>query len=161
MQKKNWIGWSNTKADELFIGWHNIILYSDYTKKPDASSYPKNPKPIIAGSEYTDIPGFNKKGYVVSILGLNLTQSQINSIIGMSSEQLFNWLKSKLSNGDKLSRSEFETLMFYTPTKVITVIPDDGYKGTGVKEYRKVFASDVHILVSLNPAKTHLPPWIG
>lgn len=89
----------------------------------------------------------------MSILGLNLTQSQINSIIGMSSEQLFNWLKSKLSNGEKLSKSEFETLMFYTPTKIITVIPDDGYSGTGVKEYRKIFASDFHVFVSFNPAK--------
>ena len=155
MQKKNWIGWSGTKADELLVGWHNIVLYSSYKVKPDASLYPKNPKPTLVGSEYKEIPGFNKKGYVVSIFGLDLTQSQINSIIGMSSIQLFNWLKSKLSNGEKLSRSQFETLMFYTPTRVITVIPDNEYHNTGVKKYRKVFASDFHILVSFSP--TNIP----
>lgn len=152
MQKKNWIGWSGTNADELFVGWHNIVLYSDYKVKPNVSLYPKNPKPIVVESRYKEIPGFNKKGYVVSIFGLDLTQSQINSIIGMSSLQLFNWLKSQLKNGEKLSRSQFETLMFYTPTKVITIIPDDGYSDTGIKKYRKVFASDFHILVSFNPA---------
>ncbi|MCM1218770.1 MAG: hypothetical protein NC548_30160 [Lachnospiraceae bacterium] len=151
MQKKNWIGWSGTKADELFVGWHNIVLYSDYKVKPNASLYPKNPKPTVIGSEYKEIPGFNKKGYVVSIFGLNLTQNQINKIISMSSVQLFNWLKSELSNGKKLSRSQFETVMFYTPTKVITIIPDNGYCGTEIKKYRKVFASDFHILVSFSP----------
>lgn len=152
MQKKNWIGWSGTNADELFVGWHNIVLYSDYKVKPNASLFPKNSKPIVVESEYKEIPGFNKKGYVVSIFGLDFTQSQINSIIGMSSLQLFNWLKSQLKNGEKLSRSQFETLMFYTPTKVITIIPDNGYCDTGIQKYRKVFASDFHILVSFNPA---------
>lgn len=153
MQKKNWIGWSGTKADELYVGWNNIILYSDYSQKPNASLYPKNSKPIMASADYTNIPGMGKKGYVVSILGLDLTQSQIDAIAGMSAEQLFNWLKSRLSNSSKLSKSEFNTVMFYTPTKVITVIPDDGYYETNVEKIRKVFDSDFHIMLSLNLAK--------
>lgn len=151
MQKKNWIGWSNTKADELYVGWHNIILYSDYSRKPNAAAYPTGAKPTMVGSEYMKIPGFNKSGYVVSIMGMELTQSQINSIIGKSSTQLFNWLKGQLSNGDKLSRSEFETVMFYMKDKVITVIPDGGVVKNNDDKHRQVFASDVHILISFSP----------
>lgn len=120
MQKKNWIGWSGTDAQKLVLNWHNIIFESEYSVPPVASQFPS--EATIAGTQYKRIPGINVNGNVVSILGLELSQSELEQLISATAVEIFNKLKNKL--GNKTIPANTNAIMLYMKDKVITIIPD-------------------------------------
>lgn len=85
MQKKNWIGWSGTNADELRIGW-DVIQYDaswglNFTPPQNGWSDP-NLKP----SHYSvDIPGSNHK---FELFDLSILGYQIKPIISINTNKL-------------------------------------------------------------------------
>lgn len=120
MQKKNWIGWSGTDAQKLVLNWRNIIFESEYSVPPIASQFPT--EAAIAGSQYKRIPGFDVDGNVLSILGLELSQSELEQLISATATEIFNKLKNKL--GNQTLPENTNAIMLYMKDKVITIIPD-------------------------------------
>lgn len=148
MRKKNWIGWSGTNADELVLGWRNIILELD----PKIPDLPQHSQPVFAGTSYQDIPGFDKKGYCFTIFGLDVNNKQFLTALKAGKSPLVNWLKSNISNGAQIGNNEPSAIFLVSPKKVYLIIVNEDIRAYGKESLRKVFSSNVQFSFSVNLA---------
>jgi len=142
MEKKNWIGWSGTKADKLTIDWKNVIIETTYPNDPP---YKKSASPIISNIEDLNIPGFSTKVPTLSVLGLELGKSEINQITGMTAKELYSWLKRTLR---KDIPGNARAYMIYGPKKVITIIPNGFKNAVNEKSCHAIFNEGWHFTIS-------------
>ena len=88
MQKKNFIGWTKTKADELRIGWKNIILVTKIDD-PSLKGIPKQSIPIVGGITPAQIPSIGKG----NLLDLYVAEVEMKDILNVVGEGLKIFLK--------------------------------------------------------------------
>ncbi len=146
MKKKNWIGWSGTNADELVLGWRNVILELD-TKVPNM---PILPAPTYVGSFSTQIPGFDKEGVCLSILGLDINNGQLLAALKAGKQPLINWLKANVSNGSSIGRIDPSSLFLANQSKVYVIVVDQDIRAYKKESIRKVFASGMSFYFSID-----------
>ena len=146
MKKKNWIGWSGTNADELVLGWRNVILELD-TKVPNM---PILPAPTYVGSFSTQIPGFDKEGVCLSILGLDINNGQLLAALKAGKQPLINWLKANVSNGSSIGRIDPSALFLANQSKVYVIVVDQDIRAYKKESIRKVFASGMSFYFSID-----------
>lgn len=149
MRKKNWIGWSGTKADELVLGWKNVILELD----PKIPNPPQHLQPVYGGTNYQNIPGFDKKGHCLTILGLDINNQQFLNAVKAGSKTLLNWLKNNISNGNQIENTEPSAIFIVSNKKVHVVIVDQEIRTYNKKSLRKVFASGVQFIFTIDLTK--------
>ena len=145
LQKKNWIGWSGTKADKLTINWHNIVMqYSYTTTRPDM---PTNANPYSTVTNNVDIPSLGCKGKVTSIFGAELSQNELNELMAKGAKTAYNILKSKFGDaGDADSRA----FMLYGKQKITVIIPDGYQDYVNTKARHVIFYDNWGFSVSFN-----------
>jgi hypothetical protein len=139
MQKKNWIGWSGTKADEIVIGWSNLVLETDLC----INGAPEMPLfPVFAGRTNTVIPGLKKTGVCLTILGLDITNKHFQAALKAGLPALINWLRSNVSG----EIDHADALAVVTDRKLTYVIPRQELRYGDLEKKRIVFASDFHMV---------------
>lgn len=100
-QRKYGLSWRQEPADELFLGWKNIVFKTTYkTPLPDAlKSSPK----LLAKSVQAQLPLIGSEGPTAYILGLELSSSQLDAIKGYAAGQIYDFLRGKLGSSVDLS----------------------------------------------------------
>ncbi|MDD4418471.1 MAG: hypothetical protein PHH81_06545 [Bacteroides graminisolvens] len=136
MQKKNWIGWSKTRADELRIGWKNIILAAEIDD-PSLKGIPKLSTPIIGNIYQTEIPSVGM-GNLVDIY-----------IAEVKTKDLLNIAK-EVSKLLKPKNKKIDAVCVATRNRVYLVILDNIRKEFDTKSMTHVFSSRFNIMVSIN-----------
>lgn len=123
-QKKNWIGWSGTKADHLFMGWSNIMFENSYEEIP---TYPQNPVPHIASFTIKSLPGIGYLSNVLTIVGLNLSELSKIIMSTMTPTALNNWLNINVPGyRNHYNIEDIDVIQFYSANKVVTLLTN-GY----------------------------------
>lgn len=148
MQKKNWIGWSGTDADELGIGWRYVRLKVDLSF--DITKHiPKNLPPQFLGSAYTEIPGLDDKGWNVCVLGYDVSDEEIFRVAKLGLKPLVNYLNSVTRTG-AITEDKLDAVTVFNKASIITIVPMGGRKRFNAETIREVFNSDIHGGISLN-----------
>ncbi|MGF1587159.1 MAG: hypothetical protein ACFCUM_17700 [Bacteroidales bacterium] len=160
-QKKNWIGWSGTNADEMAIGWRSTIVELELPF-PNPPTLPTQQN--LYGGSYTGIiPGTDQTGKVSMVLGIDIDNQYFQSAIKAGGTATINWKKT-LSGGNTTEVNGTDALFVVAKNaKVYVVIVDSDIRQYNVEKIRKVFASDFHFQISLNIASlpTAWKGWLG
>lgn len=148
--------WTTSNADEMFIGWKNIILKTPYGSSIPSPVKTKMVQPkIVAKNIMQQIPIIKKNGLTVYITDLNLTAQQVKSMVQMTPSQLASFYEQRVNGQVNLNG----TLCYqiFTDEGVYTIIVGNGIlkanKGKLVQLFHKswVFsAKDVTPYVTPN-----------
>lgn len=137
LQKKNWVGWSGTKADKLTINWHNMVLEYKYPKPINDMPINKN---IYCSVDYDKyIPSIDGKGKITTIFGLEMNKYLFDKICSKGAKGAFDILKSIL--GSKLPNNAADSNAFalYGENKFYVIIPDGYIDDVNTKKRHKIF----------------------
>ena len=118
-QRKMSIYWLQFPADELFLGWKNIILKTSY-KTPIPNELKNNTR-LLAKDVNGELPFVGSTGTTAYILGIEIPAAQIKKLVGYTANQLYNFLKGKLGSTVNLSAQACYNL--FTDKEVYTIIP--------------------------------------
>lgn len=152
-QKKNWIGWSGTRADEIAIGWDNIVIEFKV-------SFPQNPNiglpaPVASKFEYGNIPYSNKTGYFCTILGMDINNGQFQNALKAGGKAFLKWLKSQVQSDEDINKlggiifPQNSTVAYY-------IIPNDARRVGDIESMTHVFDSNFHIVITYNSKNSNL-----
>ncbi|WP_107822356.1 hypothetical protein [Mangrovibacterium marinum] len=147
MQKKNWIGWSGTEADEIAIGWKNVIM----ALKPGKYAYPANATPQLLGYEYGRVPGFNISTWITYIMGIEYKDNtELQNALESGSTALRRYLTNM--TGYSIDLDKMESVVFFTKDKVYFYNTKGELREDNVEKLRKVFNSDIAFKVTIDLA---------
>ena len=148
LQKKQWIGWSGTPAHLLFMGWNNIIFENSYEEIP---TYPQNPLPNAIGLSPANIPGFDRSGMMLDIIGIDLSETEQMNISTMTPTTLHSWLKLRIPNYDNsYNINEIDVIRFFGANKVVTVLTNGFAFKANVEKMKYVFLKDWGFSINFN-----------
>ena len=142
LQKKNWIGWSNTRADELRVGWRNIKFL---VKPPSEITglYPPNP-PKLQGNIRTDyVPGNDKLWNMVELWEWDVTD-QANQ----ATTAVLNLLKSLGTSINK----PVDVVKNFKGGNIEYYFIHDEKRGYNVEQLNKVFTSSASVNIKFSPS---------
>lgn len=122
MQKKNWIGWSGTKADKMVLAWRSIVLELDAKIPAPPTGTPT--QPYYGGTKYTTIPGLNKDGYVVTMLNLDIDNAYFKSALRQGEKALLSYLKGLIKNQTSWTDRRLDAVVAVNRGKAHLVIVD-------------------------------------
>lgn len=123
-QKKK-IFWTRVDAEELFIGWKNIVLKTPYKGTIPAPIKTKMKQPSIVVNSTVEIrPILRDKGKVVCITGLNLTKDQIHQIVNLYPNRVANYLSELM--GGKVSLSDNTCFYLFSDDGIYTIVTGGG-----------------------------------
>ena len=147
---KNWIGWSKTPADELRVGWHNVLMI---TKIPDVyKNQLKNMKNLSNAAltpQYMDIPGSMYKVNVQTLIIPNFNATDFDRALKLGAPEVINLLKS-WTNYSQVNTDPNLIYLITTNTHLITYIPNQDVIKYNCEEYTHVFESQVKFFITLN-----------
>lgn len=147
MKKKNWIGWSKTRADELRIGWSNIVL-STKVDDPSLEGIPKQKSPITGNIYRTKIP-YIGMGNLVDLYIADVEKKDFYNVIGEGVKEALRIANPIYGSGRKQT---IQAVCLATRSKVYLVILDDMRKGYNIKSMTHTFYSRINFMVTINPA---------
>lgn len=145
MQKKNWIGWSKTQADELRIGWKNIILVAN-VDDPSLKGIPKQAKPIVGSITQVEIPSIGK-GNLLDLYIADVELKDVLDVVGEGIKMALNKGNSAIGSGRKPT---IQAVTLATRSKIHLVIFDNMRREYGVKSMTGVFSSRFNLFVTFN-----------
>ena len=141
-QRKRWIGWSDTDADELRIGWNKVILEMDV----ENPKIPKNCSPVISNPFSQVLPGNKKLGTTVNLIMYDVPADLVEKVAKLGITQVYKFLDN-YSNKPKV---EIDAINIISPTKVYTIIFNDNVVAYNTDDLRHVFCSQFKVLISIN-----------
>ena len=148
MQKKNWIGWSGTRADKLFLGWNNILFENSYETIP---SYPQNPVIKVTDVSYKSIPGLQGQANIMTIVGLEITDQLQQYLSALLPNQLNSWLNIRVSNyRNNYNISQIDVIQFYSANKVVTLLTNGYLCIENQEKLKHTFLKDWGFSIQLN-----------
>lgn len=150
MEKKNWIGWSKTQADELRIGWSNIVLAAKIDD-PSLKGIPKQTTPIVGNIYQARIP-YIGTGNIIDIYMADVEKKDFFNVISQGVKLALDKANSKFGSG---TRPTIKAVCLATRSKVYLVILDDIRKEYNIKSITHTFYSKINFMVTLDP--TNLP----
>lgn len=148
-QKKNVIGWSGKKADDLYLIWSNVILKS---KLPYAIEYPHTFKPttrIFVGSNIEVIPGANVKGTVDYYVGKPLSDKELKSLATENYLKAVIDLKMQVDKDFEKNPRQVGAIKYVCDNVVWTIIRPYGVHISNEETLSCKFESDFHIDVGV------------
>jgi hypothetical protein len=150
--KKNWIGWSKTEADDLRVGWRNVVLV---TKIPDTYRNTMNTMTNLSRSvssvQYMDVPGTMHKVNMKTMVIPDFNTTEFEKALNNGAVQVFNWLKSQCSQ-NQTDWEQAEAALVISRTHLFTVFRDQDVRKLYCKSYTHVFASQAKFMISVNLA---------
>lgn len=111
--------WFQMPADELFLGWKNVILRTSY-KTPIPAEL-KNKTRLLAADVSWKLPFVGSSGSTAYILGVEIPSAAISKIAGYTAKELYIFLKGKLGSTVNLSAQSCYNV--FTDKEVYTIIP--------------------------------------
>ena len=149
-QKKNWIGWSGTRADYMFMGWSNIMFENSYEQIP---TYPQNPTPHIASLSLKSIPGFGHLANVLTIVGYNMSNTTQMMVSTMIPSSLNMWLISNIPGyRNNYNIENIDVIQFYSKDKVVTLLTNGCMRRENCESLDYTFLKDWGFSVNINLA---------
>ena len=148
--KKNWIGWSKTEADEMRIGWEDVLLV---TKIPDHYSADMNKINNLLESkdEYFYYPGTNARVNARTFVISDLEQSQLKQLLDKGAKEVFNWLKNRYKLSMTPSQwDNIQAAMIVSRTHIYQVIKNEDITKYKIEEFNRTFAKQVTVGIDLN-----------
>jgi hypothetical protein len=151
--KKNWIGWSKTEADELRIGWTNVVLCVELTsamKKHMQDIKKLQQNPMHTRPEYQQIPGSTYTINTTTLVIPGLKESELKKYINKGAKELYDFLA---SIGVKQSQSDYaksKALVISSDNYLFYIIKDDHIKRYSCDYYCRVFASQAKGGITVN-----------
>ena len=142
-QKKSFLVWKEATADEIYIGWSDIITKTKL--KGNILEYPSKAKTVtIKKTEYNNT--LKKNEEVLYIFGLSVSQSDIDKAIGLGVKSLLSVIKSKTGT----DASSADKICVAGPQYYYTVYPSDGDRELNVKKLDKVFYREFSLGVTFD-----------
>ncbi|ASZ10207.1 hypothetical protein CK934_04035 [Chitinophaga sp. MD30] len=144
MQKKNWIGWSGTEAQELRMGWDALEYY--------IGSLPSAPPPPITAQFFNpvDLPKITKDYVEVDLLGYGFTFDR-NATIQKGIKKIHELLPSVPGlkpKGERTVNYAYKVWADFGRTAISIVQDRDEQVGYNVESLSKVFDWSVGIKAS-------------
>lgn len=142
-QRKRWIGWSDTAADELRIGWKGVVLEMDL---PSPLAIPKN-QPIVMSNPFEQVlPGKRELGKTVNLILYDVP----TDLLLKAAKYGFDELCSQLKSLDNKPASKPAAVNVISPTKIYTIIFNEDKKSYNTEKLNHVFSSQFKFLISIN-----------
>ncbi|VFB12674.1 Uncharacterised protein [Bacteroides heparinolyticus] len=145
MKKKNWIGWSKTQADELRIGWNNIVLEAKIDD-PSLQGIPKQKVPIVSNIIETNIPSIGK-GNLVTIFGTEIEKKDLLRVVAEGLKEAAKFGNKHMGSG---RNPNIHAACIATRSKLYLVILNDMRKAYNIKSMTHTFTSRFNIMVSID-----------
>jgi hypothetical protein len=148
--KKNWIGWSKTEADQLRVGWSGVLLS---TKIPDYYAQSLNNIQGLsqAPPQYMPLPGTFYSINVKTLIIPNFDASAFTTAVNQGALQVFNFLRSKyLSSLPQSEWDQIKALEIVTRTHLYTYIKDESVTKYNEDYYCHVFKQQEKFGITLN-----------
>jgi len=121
-KRKSW--WMKTKAEELFIGWKNIILKTPYFGSIPSPLKNKMIQPkIIAKDVNQVVPIIKERGKTAYISDLNLSTQQLKSLVNLFPNQLSSYISQRAGGGNLTGTRCYH---IFTEKGVFTIITAGG-----------------------------------
>ncbi|MDR0572598.1 MAG: hypothetical protein LBG96_00960 [Tannerella sp.] len=149
-EKKNWIGWSETKSDELRVGWKDVLLTTTMDKS--SSELIKGLKQYNASPiQYMDIPGTMYKMNLKTLTIPGYDASSWENNIGKGVKAGIEFLKKKY---DSKNQSEIETaqaLLIAADKTYYIIIKNENVVKYNCKKYVHIFGKQPKFMIVINP----------
>lgn len=136
--KKNWIGWSKTNADELRVGWKNVVL------KKTVDDYYKNSLNNLKETIYLTPESKYINGRKVSLATLvqpDFKPGFKDKLITQGSKAVFDFLKKELSR-PQTEIEKIDAILVASRTELFYVTGTESEKKYNEDYYCHVFAKD-------------------
>lgn len=133
-QKKNWIGWSNTKCEELTWGWDGILYsYNLPSHMPTTGSTPTR-------KQYTYVPGVkNKKAYTINLLEHEIDIDYTKGL-KVIKKKAWKWLENELApEAIEMKKNELSQFRQIFPNKVKVIVNPYHETEFDKKSFSKLF----------------------
>ncbi|MDR0834136.1 MAG: hypothetical protein LBN93_08155 [Candidatus Symbiothrix sp.] len=119
--KKNWIGWSKTDADELRVGWRDMVI-----KRSIPNEYLKDLKkiqgPIYFPPAYMTIPGYDRRVNVATLVVPDYKATLFEKVISIGAKAISDYIKSELKQGaTNIDKATGFIIVDKTTVRVITL----------------------------------------
>ena len=142
-QRKRWIGWSDTEADELRMGWKGVVLEMDL---PKPIPIPNN-QPIVMSNPFEQsLPGNRELGKTVNLVLYDVPTDLLLRAAKYGFDELCRQLKS-LNNKPAAKPAAVNVI---SPTKIYTIIFNENKKGYNIEKLNHVFSSQFKFKISIN-----------
>lgn len=159
MQKKNWIGWSKTTADELRIEWKNT-LFRVKLKDHSLDGIPALPNELNgAGVHNMKLPDGSIEKTII-LYNKDIKPSTIDKWFGKGLKEGLKamhreWGSTHVPNDyDKI-----QAAIIADRSSIIIIPKDEKRNGYNTKSMTHIFAKKVHFMITINPQS--LPSNVG
>lgn len=143
MQKKTFLSWKQTNAEEIYAGWGDIITKTEL--KGNILEYPTKAKAMTFKSMETN--KYTGKGEEVAyVFGLTVTDQDLQKIIGNGLKSILTLIKTKTGADVSTSRK----LHLAGPTSYYTVYLAGGSKIKNNSKLSVIFYKDLSVGVSFD-----------
>lgn len=148
--KKNWIGWSKTEADEIRIGWEDVLLV---TKIPDnySVSMGKINNLLESKDEYFYYPGTNARVNTRTFVISDIEQTKLKKLLDKGAKAVFEWLKERYKLSMTPSQwDNIQAAMIVSRTHIYQVIKNEDVTKFKIEEFNRTFAKQITVGIELN-----------
>ncbi|MFV0291625.1 MAG: hypothetical protein ACK5IJ_12130 [Mangrovibacterium sp.] len=145
IQKKNWIGWSGTKGDEIAMGFDAIVMkYGDV-----AGTETTTPQKVGSYRGYSPVVG--QSCDVTVIRGVKYDSELLRAIKeGQSAVRAFLKDEKNLS----IDKSLLDVIVFEQHKEAYVVSFSDNKSKENLEKYREVISSDFRLLVNVSSSNS-------
>ena len=159
MQKKNWIGWSKTKADELRIEWKNTF-FRVKLKDHSLDGIPALPNELYgAGVHNMRLPDGSIEKTII-LYNKDIKTTTINKWFGKGLKEGLKSLNRMYGSTHVPNDYDKIKAALIADRSSILIIPKDEKRiGYNTKSMTHVFAKKVHFMITINPLS--LPSNVG
>lgn len=157
MQKKNWIGWSETDAQKIYQIWSNIVIWTPFQKTvkyPHVQTGSSIPREYL-GTNVEDIPGTGERGVVSYFAGRDLSEQELKAFASKSYINSVIDLKINVDR-DRLD-SRTVAAKYVTEKGIYTIIYPYGKMVENKGEIQSKFSKDFHISLGFSLTPGSLP----
>ncbi|MDR1524045.1 MAG: hypothetical protein LBS79_02155 [Tannerella sp.] len=151
--KKNWIGWSKTEADELRVGWTNVILCAELTsnQKDDVARIKQlQQNPMFTRPEYQKIPGSTYTISTTTLVIPGLKESELKKNVNKGVKALYDYLRSIGVNQSQSDYAKSKAIAIASDTNLFFIIKDEHVVKYSEEYYCHVFNSQDKGGIALN-----------
>lgn len=162
MEKKNWIGWSKTAADELRIGWKNIVLTID-VKDYSMDGMPQTPNELNgAGIHNMRLPNGDVEKTLL-LYNKDLKPFARDRYLAMGVPALVKLAKSMLGSGHVTEWDKIKNVIIATRGKIYIMESDEMRQSFNIKSMTHIIAKRFNIMITLNfnQLPSNLVGWVN
>lgn len=141
-QKKNWIGWSETRAEELRVGWYGVKFVVT-PPQTVISLYPQHLAKVQGGVRTDYVPGNTKLWNMVELWEWDVTDEFNNATKG---------ILELLESLGKQMRKSVNVVKNYKDGEIEYYFIHDELRAYNAKKINQVFTSKASVSIKFSPS---------